>query len=104
MTTNATIATAPGKTGDSREIVLDVKNFRVHYATPLGDVIAVNGVNFFLRKGETLGLVGESGCGKTTTAMGILRLVQPPGRIVGGQVLLNGVDVASLDESQLRSR
>jgi oligopeptide/dipeptide ABC transporter ATP-binding protein len=82
--------------------VLEVKNLRVHYATPLGDVIAVNGVSFNLKKGETLGLVGESGCGKTTTAMGILRLVQPPGRIVGGQVLLNGVDVVALKDAELR--
>jgi peptide/nickel transport system ATP-binding protein len=93
-------ATATATNG--QKPVLEVKNLRVHYSTPLGDVIAVNGVSFNLKKGETLGLVGESGCGKTTTAMGILRLVQPPGRIVGGQVLLNGVDVVSLSEADLR--
>jgi peptide/nickel transport system ATP-binding protein len=101
MTINAAATTIKSE-DDTREIVLDVKNFRIHYETPGGDVIAVNGINFFLRKGETLGLVGESGCGKTTTAMGILRLVQPPGRIVGGQVLLNGIDIASLNENDLR--
>jgi len=84
------------------DIVLDVKDLRVHYATPTGDVIACNGVNLQVYRGETLGLVGESGCGKTTAAMGILRLVQPPGRIVHGQVLLDGTDVMSLDERQLR--
>lgn len=87
---------------DDSDLVLDVKNLRVHYATPLGDVIACNGVDFQVYRGETLGLVGESGCGKTTAAMGILRLVPPPGRIVHGQVLLDGINVMSLDEGELR--
>jgi peptide/nickel transport system ATP-binding protein len=84
------------------DAVLDVKNLRVHYATPTGDVIAVNGIDFQVYPGETISLVGESGCGKTTTAMGILRLVQPPGRIVEGEVWLNGVDLCSLTEQELR--
>ena len=63
----------------SRRVVLDVEELRVHYATPRGDVVAVNGISFQVYQGETVGLVGESGCGKTTTAMAILRLVQPPG-------------------------
>ena len=57
------------------EIVLNVKNLKVYYATPTGDVKAVDDVNFQVYQGEILGLVGESGCGKTTTAMAILRLV-----------------------------
>ncbi len=87
---------------DSPTVVLDVKNLRVHYATPTGDVIAVNGIDFKIYEGETIALVGESGCGKTTTAMGILRLVQPPGRIVEGEVLLKGIDLVPLDEQDLR--
>jgi peptide/nickel transport system ATP-binding protein len=83
-------------------VVLDVRDLRVHYSTPRGPVIAVNGVSFQVFKGETLGLVGESGCGKSTTAMAILRLVQAPGRIVGGQIMLDGVDIARLDEKALR--
>jgi oligopeptide/dipeptide ABC transporter ATP-binding protein len=82
--------------------VLDVRNLRVHYEVAGGDVIAVNGVYFTVRRGETVGLVGESGCGKTTTAMAVLRLVQPPGRIKGGQVWVNGTDMVSLNESELR--
>ncbi len=82
--------------------VLQVKNLRVHYATPSGDVIAVNGVNLNVYEGETLGLVGESGCGKSTLAMAILRLVQPPGRIVSGQVEIHGIDVIALSERELR--
>ena len=82
--------------------VLHVKNLRVHYATPSGDVIAVNGVNFKVYEGETLGLVGESGCGKTTTAMSILRLVQPPGRIVEGEIWVRDINIVDLNEEELR--
>jgi peptide/nickel transport system ATP-binding protein len=82
--------------------VLEVKNLRVHYATPLGDVIAVNGVDLKVFEGETIGLVGESGCGKSTLAMSILRLVQPPGRIVSGQVQIHGIDLMALSERELR--
>ena len=85
-----------------RLVVLDVNNLRVHYSTPRGDVVAVNGISFQVFQGETVGLVGESGCGKTTTAMAILRLVQPPGRIVGGTVEIEGTDLVSLDEKRLR--
>ena len=82
--------------------VLQIKNLRVHYATPLGDVIAVNGVDLTVFEGETIGLVGESGCGKSTLAMAILRLVQPPGRIVSGQVEIHGIDLIALSERELR--
>ena len=74
----------------NREVVLQVENLSVHYATPTGDVIAANDVTFNVYKGELIGLIGESGCGKTTTAMAILRLVQPPGRIVNGKAVING--------------
>lgn len=85
-----------------RPTVLEVDQLRVHYDTPRGQVIAVNGVSFRVYEGETLGLVGESGCGKTTTAMAILRLVQPPGRVSGGKVLVGGRDVLLLNERALR--
>ncbi len=86
----------------TRSHVLEVRNLRVHYATPLGDVIAVNGVSLDVFEGETLGLVGESGCGKSTLAMSILRLVQPPGRIVSGQVRILGTDLVRLNDTELR--
>jgi oligopeptide/dipeptide ABC transporter ATP-binding protein len=102
MTTMPNTAAIGNPAVPKREKVLEVKNLRIHYETPRGDVIAVNGINFHLYKGETLGLVGESGCGKSTATAGILRLVQPPGRIVDGEVALNGVDLLKLTESELR--
>lgn len=92
---------APGNAIE-KDVVLDVKDLKIYYDTPLGDVKAVDGVSFQIYQGEIVGLVGESGCGKTTTAMGILRLVQPPGRIVCGQVNLDGTDVTQLDDRDLR--
>ncbi len=64
--------------------------------------VAVDNVNLDLRQGETLGLVGESGCGKSVTALSIMRLVQPPGRIVAGEIVFEGVDLLKLEESQMR--
>jgi oligopeptide/dipeptide ABC transporter ATP-binding protein len=89
-------------TGNGRNTILAIKNLRVHYATTTGDVIAVNGVNLDIYERETVGLVGESGCGKTTLAMGILRLVQPPGRIVHGQAIINKIDIMALKDEELR--
>ena len=83
--------------------VLKVRDLRVYYETPKGDVLAVDGIDFDLFKGETLGLVGESGSGKSTAAMGILQLVVPPGRIVEGEVLLEGKNLLGLPEQALRA-
>ena len=85
-----------------RSTVLDVQNLKVYYETPTGDVRAVDDVSFKIEQGEIVGLVGESGCGKTTTAMAILRLVQAPGRIVGGKMLLDGIDIVTLNDAELR--
>ena len=82
--------------------VLSVENLRVSYATPRGRLMAVDGISFELEAGETFGLVGESGSGKTTTASAILRLLGTMGRVEGGRVLLNGVDLLKLSEEELR--
>ena len=82
--------------------VLQVRNLRIHYQTPQGDVIAVSDISFNLNPGETLGLVGESGCGKSTAAYGILQLVQHPGYIVHGEIVLDGVDLLKLNDNQLQ--
>ena len=82
--------------------VLEVKNLRTYFFTEEGVVKAVDDVSFSVAKGKTLGLVGESGCGKSVTAMSIARLVSPPGKIVGGQILLNGRDLLSITEQEMR--
>ena len=82
--------------------VLDIVNLDVHYFTPRGAVIAANDINLYVKQGEIVGLVGESGCGKTTVAMAILRMVQSPGRIVNGKILLNGKNIVGLNEKELR--
>jgi oligopeptide/dipeptide ABC transporter ATP-binding protein len=82
--------------------VLEVRNLKTSFFTAKGVVKAVDDVSFSLTKGETLGLVGESGCGKSVTAMSIARLISPPGRVVGGQILLNGQDLLALSEPAMR--
>jgi peptide/nickel transport system ATP-binding protein len=82
--------------------LLEVRDLRVHYRTARGPVHAVDGVSFTVNRGERFGMVGESGCGKTTTAMTILRLLREPARVVGGRILLDGVDILRLGEAELR--
>jgi oligopeptide/dipeptide ABC transporter ATP-binding protein len=84
------------------EPVLQVKDLRVYYDTPRGPVKAVDGVSFALEPNVKLGLVGESGSGKSTMALALLRMIKPPGRIEGGQILLGNTDVTRLSEAQMR--
>ena len=82
--------------------LLDVKNLSTYFLTDDGLVKAVNDVSFDLNEGETLGLVGESGCGKSVSALSILRLIpNPPGKIVDGQIFFDGQDLLELDENQI---
>jgi oligopeptide/dipeptide ABC transporter ATP-binding protein len=74
-------------TAPDDDVLLEVKDLQVHFALREGTVRAVDGVSYTLRRGETLGIVGESGCGKSVTAQSILRIVPSPGKIVGGQIL-----------------
>ena len=82
--------------------VLQVKDLKTQFFTDDGVVQAVDGVSFDLHPGETLGIVGESGCGKSVTALSILRLIQEPGRIVGGQILFKGSDIVAMSEEDVR--
>jgi peptide/nickel transport system ATP-binding protein len=82
--------------------LLEVKNLRVYYHTPRGPVKAVEAINFDLHPEERFGLIGESGSGKSTMALSMMRLIKPPGRIESGEVLLDGVNVMTLPEEQMR--
>jgi peptide/nickel transport system ATP-binding protein len=88
------------KTDDA---ILDVKNLKTVFFTPSGLFKAVDDVSFHVRRGETLAIVGESGCGKSVSALSIMRLVpDPPGKIVGGTVMLEGKDLLALEEEEMR--
>ena len=82
--------------------LLEVTNLATHFPTREGLVRAVDGVSFYLDRGELLGLVGESGCGKSMTALSVMRLIDPPGKIVSGQILFDGKDLLQLSNSAMR--
>jgi ABC-type dipeptide/oligopeptide/nickel transport system ATPase component len=85
------------------DVILDVSDLQTYLFTRWGVVKAVDKVSFSLSRGETLGLVGESGCGKSMTCLSIIRLVpRPAGRIVGGQILFEGADLLAKSEAEMR--
>ncbi|MEZ4733614.1 MAG: ABC transporter ATP-binding protein [Caldilineaceae bacterium] len=81
---------------------LQVENLRVYYWTARGPVKAVDDISFTIQRNERFGFIGESGCGKTTTIMAILRLIKRPGKIESGRILLNGRDLLALDKEEMR--
>lgn len=86
------------------DIILQVKGLQTYFKTDAGILKAVDGVSFDVHRGETVGLVGESGCGKSVTNLSIMKLVpSPPGKVVGGEVLYEGTDILKLSEKQLRT-
>jgi oligopeptide/dipeptide ABC transporter ATP-binding protein len=85
------------------DILLQIKNLHTQFKTEDGLVEAVSGVDLTIRRGQTIGLVGESGCGKSVTALSIMRLISdPPGRIVDGEIVFEGRDLAHLSEAEMR--
>ena len=89
---------------DNKNLILDIKDLVIHYETDDGVVEAVNGIDIQLEHGKTLGLVGETGSGKTTTALSILRLVpDPPGVIKNGSILLDGKDILNMPQKELEA-
>lgn len=91
------------KGDETNNYILDIRRLQTYFYTEEGIARAVDGVDLQVRRGETLGIAGESGCGKSVTALSILRLVpSPPGRIVGGEILFEGRDLLKLNESEMR--
>lgn len=85
------------------ETVLEVRDLKTYFYTYAGVVKALDGVNLTVREGETLGLVGETGCGKSVTSLSVMRLVpNPPGRIVGGEILFKGQDLLKMSDEEIR--
>ncbi len=85
-----------------RIVLLEIRDLKTYYYTVRGPVKAVDGINFQVKKGEALGLAGESGCGKTTVALSVLRILPPGGKIVGGKILFGGEDLVELKDKQMR--
>ena len=84
------------------ETLLDVRGLRTSFYLSSGQVKAVTGINFSVRRGEILGLVGESGCGKSVSSLSIMGLVAPPGKVDEGEVMFDGVDLTKLDDEKMR--
>ena len=83
--------------------LIKVKDLRTSFFTPEGEVRAIDGISFEIGEGKTLGLVGESGCGKSVTSLSIMRLIaSPPGKIVGGEILYRGRDLLKLKNEEMR--
>ncbi len=88
----------------SERTILDVKDLTTHYFTSKGVVKALDDASFQLKGGQSIGVAGESGCGKSTMAFSLLRMVQPPGRIVSGSIKVDGMEVTGLSEKEARSK
>ena len=88
------------KTSDNTTI-LDVKNLKTYFYTEDGVVKSVDGVDFSVRRGEVLGLVGESGCGKSVTSLSIMRLIAQPGKVIAGEIIFDGKDILKIPENEM---
>ncbi|UII55661.1 ABC transporter ATP-binding protein [Cytobacillus spongiae] len=87
---------------NTNETLLEVKELKTYFYTEHGVVPSVDGVSFHVKKGETIGIVGESGCGKSVTSLSLLQLVSEPGKIVGGEILFDGKDLTKYSNKQMR--
>ena len=88
---------------NEQEVLMQIKDLSVTYETRLGPVSAVDRVSFDINKGEILGLVGESGCGKSTMGKALMRMIQPPGHISNGQLIFEGEDIMTYDDKKMRN-
>jgi peptide/nickel transport system ATP-binding protein len=87
--------------GDASAPLFRIENLKVQYLSPRGPVRAVDGVSFDIRRGEVIGLAGESGCGKSTVAQAILRILQPPAVITNGKIMFEGADILDMSDEEL---
>ncbi|MBE3596366.1 MAG: ABC transporter ATP-binding protein [Hydrogenibacillus sp.] len=87
---------------EKRQTLVEFKDLQTIFETEAGTIRAVNGVSFQIREGETVCIVGESGSGKSVTALSLMRLISPPGKIVGGEIFFDGKDVLKLSEREMR--
>ncbi len=105
MSANAAVGTATASTGTGNgqlsDLMLDIQGLKTYFYTEDGVVKAVDGVDLYVRRGETLGIVGESGCGKSVTSLSIMRLISPPGKIVEGRIVFDGVNLLDLPEREM---
>ncbi|MBN2334573.1 ABC transporter ATP-binding protein [Candidatus Bathyarchaeota archaeon] len=85
------------------DVLVDIRGLKTHFITEDGVVQAVDEINLPIKRGEVLGLVGESGCGKSTVALSIMRLIQNPGMIVGGEILFEGKDLLKMSDDEIRA-
>jgi ABC-type dipeptide/oligopeptide/nickel transport system ATPase component len=85
-----------------KQVLIHLKDFSVSYSTRLGWVSAVNNISLDIYKGEILGLVGESGCGKSSMGKALMRMIPPPAKITASEYTFDGMDVMAFDENQLR--
>lgn len=91
------------ESNSSNDILVELRNLRTYFYTDMGIARSVDGVSYTVKRGKTLGVVGESGCGKSVTALSIMGLIpKPPGKIVEGQILFKGTDLTSIDKEELR--
>lgn len=86
---------------NDNNVILDIKNLHTQFFTEAGVVRAVDGIDFSVKRGEVVGIVGESGCGKSVTSLSIMRLISQPGKIVEGQIIFDNQDLVKLPESRM---
>src|SRR5690606_35962926 len=102
MTTTKGQTTPASNAAPGSDVLLRIENLKVEYLAGRGSVRAVDGVSFTIHRGEVIGLAGESGCGKSTVAQAIMRILQPPAIITGGEIIFEGRDVLQMNDRELR--
>jgi len=101
MTAATATKAPPSSNGTKDDLMLDIQGLKTHFYTEDGVVKAVDGVDLYVKRGETLGIVGESGCGKSVTSLSVMRLISQPGKIVEGKIIFDGTNLLALPERDM---